>query len=290
MLLFIHGIQQSAGTFLPLIKSLIGNSNQFEDKLLLDSFCLWIPGYDKKDFTFDYDYLENEIYNFAKDKREIQNQIASKLFLTSTNLPIKIIKDEKINLVGCDVGASVAINFLAHNPELVSSLVMIDCGIRFDSLRSRWLRFNMNQILKYDSSKLNIRYESENSLYKRIFLGHLLQYPSGNGVKSYLEILDNYNFEKTFNKLILEQQKILLRMPILNLIDKKHGISNNTSIKSLQKIFDKKYNDINKKQTIIDTKSHKKIAIESASFGNNSIFENVIAKEVSMRLNHFYQK
>jgi hypothetical protein len=289
MLLFIHGIQQSAGAFLPLIKSLIGGEHGFDDRYLLDSFCLWVPGYDKKDFEFDYRFLEGEIFEFMHKKKDAQCEIAAELILSSNSLPASVIKDDKVNIIGCDVGGSLALEFLSKNVERVGSVCLIDCGAYFVTLRSKWMVFNTKLLLKNTITKNQIRYESENNTYKKNFLGNLLEYPSGKGVASYIKIFEEYNFDKTFNRMSLDQQNQIYKTPIIAIVDKTHGLSNNSSIKKLQKIFDKSNNYINTKHTVIDSKIKKNFTITTHKFGNHSIINNSTAKEISDNLINFYQ-
>jgi hypothetical protein len=288
MLLFIHGIQQSAGAFLPLIKSLIGSGHDFDDKFLLDSFCLWVPGYDKKDFEFDYRFLEGEIFEFMHKKKDAQNEIASELIFSTDSLPVKVIKDDKVNIIGCDIGGGLALEFLSKNVEHVASISLIDCGAYFGTLRAKWLTFNTKLLLNNTIAKNQIIYESENNTYKKNFLGNLLEYPSGKGVGSYIKILEEYNFDKTFNRMSLDQQNQIYKTPINAVVDKTHGLSNNSSIKKLQKIFDKSNNYTNTKHTIIDSKTKKNFTISIFKFSNYSILDSSTAKEISANLINFY--
>jgi hypothetical protein len=288
MILFIHGIHQSAGVFLPLIKALVGTDNIFEDKFLLDSFCLWLPGYDKKDRDFNYKYIEGEIYNFILDKQEIQSQIASGLLLSSSNLPISKIKEDKLNIIGCDIGAGVAIDFAAQNPEIMSSVVMIDCGNDFKNLRSKWMQLKARHLIKQPASVVAQRYETETDIYKRIFLSTIVTNPLVKGVSSYLEIFKKFNFESTFDKLGIDQQIELSQVKILNLVDKKIGLSNNYSTKKLQTILDKKFKIVSKQAIFIKPQSPHNFQIQTIEIGNKSILNSHVASNISDKLKEFY--
>jgi hypothetical protein len=289
MLLFIHGIQQSAASFLPIIKSMLGNNSQFEDKVLLDSFCLWMPGYDKKDIGFDHKFIQEEIYEFMRTKSEIQKEIASQLILSNGDLPAKAIKQSKLNIIGCDIGGGVALEFMCNNLIEVGSMCLLDCGYRFDSLRYKWMDFNTRLLLRNDIAKIQTKFETEKNAYQKNFLGNLIQHPSGKGIGTYLDIMSKYNFEKTFNRLSLDLQKEVYRIPVLEIIDKKRGISNNSNIKNLKKIFDTNSNYINIKHTVIDTNTEKNFAITDAAFGQNSILDQGTAKEIAAKIIKFYQ-
>jgi hypothetical protein len=288
MILFIHGIQQSAGVFLPLIRSLVGDSNDLDDKFLLDSFCLWLPGYDKKDRDFNYKYIEDEIYDFMIQKKQAQIEIAEKLLLSSTKLPVKIIKEFKINIIGCDIGAGVAINFTVQNPETVSSITMLDCGSDFNNLRSKWMLLKVNRILNQSANVISKRYETETDIYKKLFLSSIANYPSTKGIKSYLELFKNYNFGSTFDKISIDQQKELSHVKILNIVDKKFGLSNNFSTKKLQIILDKKFKTVSKRGIFIKSQSHQNFQTQSIAIGSKSLLNQQVAFEISEKLKPFY--
>jgi hypothetical protein len=288
MILFIHGIQQSAGVFLPLIKAMVGDHNDLDDKFLLDSFCLWLPGYDKKDRDFNYKYIENEIYSFMVDKKEIQAEIASRLMFSNTNLQVQIIKESKLNLIGCDVGAGLALDFTAHNPEIVSSVVMMDCGSDFNNLRSKWMQLRVNRLIQQPSNIIARRYETETDIYKKIFLSSIANYPALKGIKSYLELFRNYNFGSTFDKISIDQQTELSHIKILNFVDKKFGLSNNFSTKKLQTILDKKFKTVTKRGIFIKSQSHKNFHIQPIAIGTKSILNHQVANNICDKLKVFY--
>ena len=288
MILFIHGIHQSAGVFLPLIKAIIGDNHLFEDKLLLDSFCLWLPGYDKKDREFNYKYIEDEIYDFINQKRQIQTEIASKLLFSSIILPIQMIKESKVNIIGCDVGAGVALDFSAHNPDKVSSIVMIDCSSNFGNLRSKWTILNTNRLINQPAHIISQKYETETEIYKKIFLSNIATYPSAKGIFSYLNLFKSYNFGSTFDKISIDQQNILSQVKILNIVDKKYGLSDNFGTKKLQKILDKKFKTTTKRGIFIKSQSHKNFNIQSVSIGTKSILNHEVVDNICEKLKEFY--
>jgi hypothetical protein len=288
MVLFIHGIHQSAGVFLPLIRSMLGHSSDFDDKHLIDSFCLWLPGYDKQDCEFDYKYIENQIYDFVSQKSQTQIAIASKLLFTNFSLPAQIIKDSKLNLIGCDVGAGLALDFTAYNPEAVASLVMLDCGVDLKTLRAKWTIFKTNRLLTQPASYIASKYQSQTDLYKKILLSSISTYPSLKGIKSYLQLFKNYNFVSTFQKIAIDQQKQLCQVKILSLVDNKLGLSNNSSVNKLQNTLNQKYQRVSKTSIFIKTQSRQNLQIERAPIGNKSILNQQVAINIAKKLKSFY--
>lgn len=288
MILFVHGIKQCAGVFLPLIKNLVGDSQLLEDKLLLDSFCLWLPGYDKKDRDFDYKYIENEIYEFIEQKKQIQSEISAKLVLSNSNIPFRVIKDTKLNIIGCDIGAGIALNFAAQNPELVASTVMIDCGADFNNLRSKWFQISIARLIKQSRNVISRRYENETDIYKKIFLGNITSYPSVKGINSYLELYKSYNFASTFDKISIDQQQELSNVKILNLVDKKFGLSNNFNTKKIQTILDKKFKTVAKQGIFIKVRAHQNFESQQVSIGAQSILDPQVAYNLSEKIKEFY--
>jgi hypothetical protein len=288
MILFIHGIYQCAGVFLPLIRSLVGNSPELDDKFLIDSFCLWLPGYDKKDREFNYKYIEDEICEFTVQKKQVQYDIASQLLFSENSLPAKIIKEEKLNLFGYDIGAGIGLCFTVQNPEMVSSVAMLDCGNDFSNLRSKWTLLNTNRLLNQSSATISRRYETETDTYKKIFLSSISTYPAAKGIKSYLNLFKTYDFGSTFNKISIDQQKQISQIKILNLVDKKFGLSNNSSTKKLQTTLDKKYRTVTKQGIFIKSQSHKNLYIDSISVGTKSILDSQVASSIADKLKSFY--
>jgi hypothetical protein len=288
MILFIHGIQQSAGVFLPLIKEIIGDNGLIEDRLILDSFCLWVPGYDKKDRDFNYKYLEDEIFDFIEQKREIQAEIASKLLLTSTNIPVNLINESKLNIIGCDIGAGISLIFASQNPEIVSSIAMIDCGNNFSTLRSKWMLIKTNRLINEPANVIARRYESETDLYKKNFLSNISTYPTAKGIKSYLKLFKEYNFLSIFDKISIDQQASLAQVKIINLVDKKIGLSNNSDAKKLQKVLDKKFKTYSKNEILINSQNHKKFHIQSVEIGSQSVLNSQVVSVISEKLKFFY--
>jgi hypothetical protein len=288
MIVFINGLYQSAGVFLPLIRSMVGSESDFSDKFLLDSCCLWIPGYDKKDREFDRKYIEDEVFEFMIQKKQAQLEIADRLVVSNNRLSIDIFKNSELNFIGCDVGASVCIEFAAQNPEMVASVVMIDCGSSFASLKAKWLVLKTNRLLNQSPNIITNKFEQEQNIYKKIFLSTLMNYPAAKGVKSYFNIFKSYDFESTYNKIALDQQNQFGKIKILNLVDKKTGLSNNSSTKKLQKILEKNIITKPKSTAAIDLKSKQSLQIKTVAIGNKSILSSGVAQEISEKLRNFY--
>lgn len=288
MLVCVHGLFQSAGVFLPLLRSMVGNNSKFSDKFLVDSFCLWIPGYDKKDREFDYKYIEQEILEFAAQKKQAQLEIAEDSIISSNRPPVEVFKSPKINLLGCDVGASVCLDFAAHNPELVGSIVIADCGSGFGGWRAKWLIYTTNRLLSQNSPAISNKLAQEKSIYKKNFLSNILNYPAAKGIKSYLKIYQSYNFESIFNKITLEQQNQFAKIKILSLVDKKNGLSNNSSILKFQKILHQRIKTKSKDKVIIENSLKQNLQIKPVSLGTSSILDTQVASKIADVAKAFY--
>ena len=254
MFLFIHGVGATRTLWLSQIRAALGFGSEIDDKTLIDLFTISLPGHPSNDSSFTIQDCEKSILEFETRTRPLQKQIALKMSLTHRPEIIKSLIDPKLIIVGHSLGAVIAIDFSLKYNQKVKKLIIISCGTRF----SKWsiglffdififkflVKINRQWLSKIQKKKISLRH--------KILLDILLENSKHSGLKSGLKITKQYDFEKLFQQLSLNQQLDFLKIPVLA-IQGRYDLFNsiNSSIK-LENLVDHKTPIFQTKKTILD--------------------------------------
>jgi hypothetical protein len=225
----------------------------FSDIFLLDTFTLPIDGYEDKDRDFDYKYIDSKIHILLENKRQIQLEVADKLIFANPAISTNILKDNKITIVGQDAGAVCGLYFLAQNSTFCSNLIVLDCGVRFDSLSYKWRLFQTQRLLGKSIESLQKNYQKTINIAQKNFLGNLIHNSTHKGIRSYIKILSKYDFGIFFERLQISDQKNFANTSILAVGTNKNNLATKSSILKIPKYINPAKQFIHKKHTIINT-------------------------------------
>lgn len=261
MFLFLHSITETNSSLIPLIKSLFDLDHEtFSDKFLMDTFTIQIPGYDYVDSINEYKDIEKMIIEFRQSKLEIQQKLAQELIFCKNQSAVGALKEDRLNLIGNEIGSGIAFEFSTKNAALVSSIASLNCGYRFSGVNNYLRNFHIKSIVKKKSYQLQNLISKSKNIEDKKLASILLENPEQKGFSSYWEIMKNYNFKNSFNRLSISEQIAFAKIPILCIITKKKPLVSKSQIIEFGKLINPNNNFVNNKHTFItfdeDNKSH----------------------------------
>jgi hypothetical protein len=261
MFLFLHSVTETNSSLIPLIKSIFDLDHQdFTDKFLLDTFTIQIPGYDSQDAKNDYKNIEDEIIKFSESRVELQKKLSQELIFCKNQTAVGALKEDRINIIGHEAGAAVALEFATKNAKLVSSIVSLNCGYRFSGINNYLRNLHIKNIIKKKVFQIQSLILKTKNIEDKKLLSILLENPERKGFLSYWEMMKGFNFRNSFNRLSISEQIEFAKIPILCLINKKKPLVQKSQIIELGKLINPNNNFVNNKHTFItfdeDNKSH----------------------------------
>jgi hypothetical protein len=261
MFLFLHSITETNSSLIPLIKSLFDlNHDTYSDKFLLDTFTIQIPGYDSADSNNEYKEIERRIVEFEQSNLATQQKLAQELIFCKNQTAVSALKEERLNLVGNEIGAGIAFEFATKNASLVSSIASLNCGYKFSGVNNYIRNFHIKRIIKKKPFQLQSFISKSKSIEDKKLASILLENVDRKGFLSYWEIMKNYNFKNYFNRLSISEQIAFAKIPILCIISRTKPLVSKSQIIEFGKLINPNNNFVNNKHTFItfdeDNKSH----------------------------------
>ena len=252
MLLFLHGVMETNSSLVLLIKSIFDlEHGDYSDKYLLDIFTIQIPGFDDTDADFVFEDIEIKIREFAVVQLDGQKKLSQELIFCKNQAAISALKEEKLNIVGNEIGGGIAMEFATKNPELISSITTINCGTKFSGINNYFRNRHIQHLSKKSISQLQNKISNDRKLEDRKLASILLENPEQKGFKSYLKIMKEFNFENHFHRLSINQQNQFTYLSILCIVSKNKSIVSKSHVTSLGKLINPKINLTKNKYTLI---------------------------------------
>lgn len=252
MLLYIHDCFETSSSFLTNIRTLLDLSiEQYDDKFILDTFCVKIPGYDKDDNEFSLEYILNKVQQLIIEKNPIQKKLASQLIVgNKAGSAINNLKNNTCTLVahgsGCAIGLSIALN----SNNIIDKLIMLDATSNYNNWKFRLEYHKAQNLLRTSNPKIETQILKAVDTDYKSFLSLLLKNSNQKGVQSYLEFTKNYDFENEYNTKSIDQKSNFAKIPIL-VINSNRSRYNARDINKLISIVNPKKNFLSKKHTIV---------------------------------------
>ncbi len=252
MFLFLHGIMETNSSLVPLIKSIFDlQHGDFSDKYLLDCFTIKIPGFDDTDASFKFKDIESRIKEFSLAQSEVQKKLAQELIFCKNQTAVSSLKEDKLNVIGNEIGAGMALEFSTKNPELISSITSINCGINFSGLRNYFRNRHIKVLSRKKIAELQSIILSDQKLEDRKLASIFLENPEQKGFGSYLKLMNDFDFDNQFHRLSINEQNEFTKVPILCIVSKKKAIVSKSQIISFGKLINPRINLKRKKYTFI---------------------------------------
>ncbi len=252
MFLFLHGITETNSSLVPLIKSVFDlEHGEYSDKYLLDTFTIQIPGFDGKDANFEFEVIEKLIREFAESQVENQTKLSQELILCKNQSAFDALKENKLNIVGNGIGAGISMQFATKNPELISSIIAIECGSKFSGFRHYFRNRHLHALQKKNVTELQKRMNGNMSIEDQKIASILLENPEQKGFVSYFKLMKKFDFSNQFHRLSINQQNKFSNIPMLFIIAKNRSCISESHIKSLYKLINPTINLSKNKSTII---------------------------------------
>ena len=292
MFLFLHGVMETNSSLIPLIKSTFDLEHEdFSDKVLLDLFTIQIPGFDDRDTEFEFGQIEDRIIEFAETKFEEQNKLAQELIFCKNQSSISSLKENKINIIGHEIGGGIGLEFTVKNPELVSSVITLNCGIKFSGIRNHIRNFHIKIMSKKKIFQLQSLISKSPKLEDKKLASILLENPEQRGFGSYIKMMNEYNFETIFNRLSISNQIELAKIPILCIILKNKGLVSKNQITQLGKLIDPNNNFVKNKHTFIafDEENKKNFYYKILNDNKSGVFEKENLNNITNQIKEFLQ-
>jgi hypothetical protein len=292
MFLFLHGAMETNSSLIPLIKSIFDlGHDEFSDRFLLDNFTIQIPGFDDSDKDFDFGEIEDRIIDFHQHKLEEQKKLVQDLIFCKNQTAVSALKEDKLNIIGNEIGAGISLEFATKNPELVSSITLINCAIQFSGINNHFRNFHIKNLLKKKIFQLQSLISKSSNLEDKKLASILLENPEKKGFFSYLELMKNYNFNNLFNRLSINEQIEFTKIPILCLIIKNGGLVGEGQAVQFGKILNPNNNFVKNKHSFIrfdeDNKTH--FYYNVVENGKSGVFEIQNLNKITNLIKEFLQ-
>lgn len=215
MFLFIHQLGGTRSLWLPQIRSILGLDNTYSDKQLLDLFTICLPGHPDDDEELNFIKTRKIIDNFVEEKFSKQEEMAKKMVLINRPEIIKSMKSPKLVIIGHELGGTIALNYTLTNINKINRLVLIGCGNHFNQWTLKILKYYYQRLTNLNLGSLRKKYQKAKKLRFKNFLYIFSENTSRKSLESGLEMLQNFNFSKSFQKLDLDEQLLTTKIPIL---------------------------------------------------------------------------
>ncbi len=239
MFLFIHQLAGARSLWLPYIRGILELDQSYSDKQLIDLFTIPLPGHPDDDQAFAIEDILKSIDDFVSQKLSKQQELAKKLILTSKPEIIKNMKQSKLIIVGHELGGVVALEYALENINKVSKLVLVGCGNNFNSFFINLRKQYYNRVVyKKSLSQLKAKIQSSKNPRDKNFWSIFSENLSRKAIDSGLQILQEFNFLKSFNKLDLESQIQFTKLPVLLIRGQMDLYCTATSAFKLQQVLD----------------------------------------------------
>jgi pimeloyl-ACP methyl ester carboxylesterase len=251
----MHGLGATSSFWLPQIRGLFNLDKKFTDQELLDLFTLSIPGHPKSDKKFDQKWISEQIKQFAQEKGPKQSELAKKLVLSHPAKLIQALQEPRLILIGHSMGGMISLLFSLKNPSWVSKIVLISCGNKFNTV-SDYLYKNLlikGLIMKLTPKQLKWLIKVSPNLKFKVLLDILAENPRRLGFCSGLALVQNFNFEREFSKISLNQQLAFMKIPILAITGNYDAFLRVNSVRRLGEILSIDNPVFKAKKTIIET-------------------------------------
>ena len=257
MYLFIHGTGATNSFWIPQIRSILSLDEKYTDASLLDTFTLALPGHPNNDKNFSLEDTEEIIKDIFSAKQSLQLKLANQLILTGNSQVVAGLRSDKIILIGHSVGGVIALNFAMKNASLVEKLVLISTPNQFNLIEINFLDwFYNNFVFKRSQKFLKWLQGIVVSVRWRTALQIFIENPKRRGFKSLLKIVKEYDFDKSFRKLTLDDQLKLLLVPILAISGSGDWLVSSAEVNKIGKSIQNYAEIARSKKTIINLENN----------------------------------
>ncbi len=252
MFLFIHGTGATNSFWLPQIRGILGLDQSYSDKFLLDLFTISLPGHPKNDKYFDLSDLEKFIEQEAAERHQKQMELADKLFFSKNQEAVAALKEDKLILIGHSVGGVAALYFALRNSSRVNKLILVSCGFNFNPISVAFLelfyekiifKFNLKRVIKLFDYVKNIRYKT--------ILSICIDNPERKGLRSCKDIIKDYQFDKIYKKMSLDEQLLFNEIPVLGIGGQFDPLTPSGSLRKLRKYLDEQNKLLSLRKTVV---------------------------------------
>ncbi len=238
MFLFVHQLGSTKSLWLPQIRGILGLDEGYSDKQLLDLFTIALPGHPDDDASFGFEMTRKLIDQFVEEKFLKQQEIGKKMVLTNRQTVIQAIKSPKLIIIGHELGGAIALDYALDNISKIRRLVLVGCGASFSSTALTLKKYYFDRLAKLSTNKLQDRFNKTKDLRHKNFLFLFSENSSRQAFYSGLKIMRNFDFGKKFEKLSLDEQKQLAKLPILSIRGSRDWLCRKSSVVRLQSELD----------------------------------------------------
>jgi pimeloyl-ACP methyl ester carboxylesterase len=252
MILFIHQLGGTRSLWLPQIRGILGLSDSYTDKQLLDLFTLSLPGHPDNDEPFDFKHTRELINSFVEEKFAKQEDLAKKMVLTNRPEIIKAMKSPKLMIVGHELGGAIALDYTLENLAKVNRLVLVGCGAYFNQFSLKIRDLYYHRLGKLDLSVLRKRYGKAKEPRKKNFLFIFAENTNRQALDSGLQLLKKFAFQKSFQTLTLDEQLQMTKLPILLIRGSKDWLCPQASVAKLQDALNPEKEIWQRKKSVIN--------------------------------------
>jgi hypothetical protein len=247
MFLFVHDCFETANSFLTTIRTLFDLSiDNYDDRFILDTFCVKIPGYDKDDSEFEYDYIKNKVLQLILDKKLVQQELATKLIIGSkAGSTLGIMREDECTLVGHGTGCAICLSLSIDLSDNISNMVLLDVSNYYNNWKFILANNKIQNLIKKSNSQIEDKiFNSQDTAFKS-FLSLLLENSNQKGVLGFLDFAKNYDFGNVYNRLEINQKNEFSKISILAINSNKSRYGSR-DIQKLNRIINPKKNFLNK--------------------------------------------
>lgn len=238
MFLFIHKLGGVRSLWLPQIRGILGLDESYSDKQILDLFTLALPGHPDDDEELSFEKTRELVSLFAESKFAKQEELSRKMVLVNRPEIIRAMKSPKLVIVGHELGGAIALDYTLANLHRINRLVLVGCGNHFNRWGLKLLRYYYRRLANSSLNDLRRRYLRVKNLWLKNFLYIFSENISRKSLESGLKMLQVFDFWESFQKLDLDQQFSMTKIPILAIRGQFDWLCPSNSLTRLQRILD----------------------------------------------------
>jgi len=237
VIVFIHTLGVTRSYLLPLIRSTLLLDSRWSDQEIIRTFTLTIPGHIEHDAEVSLENVHTELLTITPEMAIMQKEIAHQLLLSHPREIITTLNDKKITLIGHGFGAMVALTFLFYHFSNVRRVALISCGNYFNAFALWRKKLSMLFISGRSRSFLTKAIARTSEVWKKSEYSLFSENLNRKGYFSVLELMQSFQAHEFFDKLSLDDQLKILRIPILSLLGSNDSFVSAKSILSLSRVF-----------------------------------------------------